>query len=220
MTYLRSGAGGEGGGELTIGARDARGGPLVERPLLLEGGDSLEAYVPLPLAAPSSLSEGQWTVELTVRDRGREIEQALVRVGIGDVESAAVFRVVIPEPDRQNAAEAADVAASSEEMAKAFGQPVSVMHLSLRAILDDSPLLFASSDAILLTPALQAEISEARAAALINAGARLIVISETAPGGESFTAGMGSRAIHRYRAGGAARDVDQPFTAVAPASGH
>ena len=52
VTCLHSGAGGGGGGELTIGVR-MRGGPLVERPLLLEGGDSLEAYVPLPLASAS-----------------------------------------------------------------------------------------------------------------------------------------------------------------------
>ena len=153
-------------------------------------------------------------------DGRKEVEQALVRVGIGDVESAAVFRVIVAEPDRQNAARMTDVAAGFEEMAKAFGQQVSVVQLPEGEILDDLPLVFASCDAILLSPAVQVEISEARAAALINGGARLVAVSHTAPAGKL------SRLVwDRVQPAGTAQATVpvvwiSSFTAMPPASGH
>ncbi len=168
-----------GGGGTTVRVQDERGGPVLSRVVL--GSGERTVLLPLALVGTEHLPTDVWPVRVSVRSGGAAGagDGSVVNVArVGEAGGVGrAFRVVTA------AREAVDEAA----LGRMAGRAVAVLRVSADELLHDPALVFAGADAVWLDDATAGQMSSERAAALVNAGLKLIYGGAATPGGELGT---------------------------------
>jgi hypothetical protein len=174
--------GGEAGEDLAITLQDARGGPVFARTLVPSirntasmAGDLIDVLIPFPLLAPSDLPRGQWPIRASVEAGGKRLEEAELVLSRMEGASDRDFRIVIPARTGAGTAGGGD---PQPMWSRLTDRPLVALAMGREDILTGSPLLFAGCDALLVTPSLRGELTEARALALFNVGVRLVLAGD------------------------------------------
>ncbi len=166
-----------------IAVRDARGGPSFSRPVEMAAGNAASfppLLMPLSMLAAAELPLDRWPVEITLAENnGREIRRHVdvvhpASTGVGE---SSRFAVVTPADQTGDT----DQAIAMEILS--HGRQAEVMPINLEDLLHAPSLVFASCDALLMEAAVAEKLNEPRVLALVNAGLRLVVHCDRAPGG-------------------------------------